>query len=354
VSRAALKRIAVALIALAAVAACARLLGLGKGSRKPFEHRAHVLAGVPCTTCHQGMSSAGDDSPLHLPDDASCVAAGCHPSPHDRGSCLGCHGEAWTAFDVAQAREHLRFSHDRHEEPLLGNCARCHVGVAEGGSRLRPSMATCLSCHQHDDQFADRTCDACHVDLEAERAVPVSHLVHDAGWDRSHGGAASASPELCSTCHAEKFCGGCHGASVPALPSVRYFDDVTRASVHRAGFASRHSVEARIDPGTCTTCHSQESCVGCHTERHVAAGPELGLTASPHPPGWVGAAGPNEHGRAARRDPAACASCHGGGGEALCVSCHKVGGVGGSVHPPGWSSTLDRGRDTPCRMCHLP
>jgi hypothetical protein len=134
---------------------------------------------------------------------------------------------------------------------------------------------------------------------------------------------------------------------------VRFFDDVTRASVHRAGFASRHGEEAKIDPGSCSTCHSEDRCVGCHTENRVAAGPQLGVTASPHPAGWVGT-GSNDHGPAARRDPASCASCHGGAGEALCVSCHRVGGIGGSVHPPGWSSTLDRLTDLPCRQCHAP
>ena len=77
-----------------------------------------------------------------------------------------------------------------------------------------------------------------------------------------------------------------------------------------------------------------------------------GNAGSPHGPGWVGlGVAENEHGRAARRDPVACASCHGGAGEALCVSCHKVGGPGGNPHPPGYSSQQPM-TAMPCRMCH--
>jgi hypothetical protein len=73
---------------------------------------------------------------------------------------------------------------------------------------------------------------------------------------------------------------------------------------------------------------------------------------SPHPPGWVGPApGDNAHGREARRDPTACASCHDGAGQRLCVGCHQVGGVGGNPHPPGWSSRVSLSA-MPCRLCH--
>ncbi len=73
--------VAAAALAVGAVA-CARILGFRAAGRRPFEHRAHSLAGVSCVTCHPGIMTAGDDGPLHLPDDASCL--GCHTPPHDR------------------------------------------------------------------------------------------------------------------------------------------------------------------------------------------------------------------------------------------------------------------------------
>jgi hypothetical protein len=223
---------------------------------------------------------------------------------------------------------------------------RCHDGVREGADRLRPPMATCYRCH--DDQRAARTCSTCHRDLAEEGTLPESHLAHDGDWLREHGARAAASGDLCDSCHQASFCASCHGVTVPALPAARRFADPERASVHRAGFASRHALEARSDPGACATCHAPDRCASCHTAKGIAG--DGGR--NPHPPGWVGlAASENRHGREARRDPASCAGCHGGAGEKLCVSCHAVGGVGGNPHPPGWSSNLPL-TAMPCRMCH--
>lgn len=347
--------LAAALAACIALAACSRLLGLDPdGEPSPFPHRAHVLAGVTCLACHAGVERAGDDGPLHLPGEGVCTS--CHARPHDGevrpGPCLGCHAGPYAAGDAAQARRHLRFAHDRHAEPSRGNCMRCHVGVAEGDTRLRPAMATCFRCHAHERVREQRVCSACHVDLAEEGTLPESHLVHDGDWLREHGVRAASAGDLCSSCHGERFCADCHGAAVPALPARSRLDDPFAASVHRAGFRARHALEARAAAGTCSTCHSLATCASCHEGTRVSAAVSE-VRASPHPPGWVGL-GPaaNEHGRAARRDPASCASCHGGAGEVLCVGCHRVGGVGGSPHAPGWSSRQAL-TDLPCRLCHV-
>jgi hypothetical protein len=81
----------------------------------------------------------------------------------------------------------------------------------------------------------------------------------------------------------------------------------------------------------------------------VAAG---STTLNPHPLDWV--TGPNggQHGMQSRIDPASCAGCHGGAGERLCVGCHRVGGPGGNPHGRGFSSTKDKSREMPCRLCH--
>jgi hypothetical protein len=347
------KRLLLGALAALALAACAQILGFKPAGRKPFPHRAHVLAGESCQRCHPGVERAGDRGPLHLPDDASCLT--CHAKPHDQRSCLGCHGGEWTAMDAMQAREHLVFDHARHQEVTRGNCVRCHAGIQEPGQMLRPAMSVCLKCHEHEGDFQARACDRCHVDLAAEARPPESHLVHDGDFLREHAVRAASAGDLCATCHSERFCSSCHGVEVPALPSRLAFDDPGRASVHRAGFAARHSIEAAAQPGACSSCHQPEACIGCHVAKKVAspAGAAAGERAgSPHPPGWLGiGSGENAHGRAARRDPASCASCHGGAGEALCVSCHKVGGVGGSIHPPGFSSRRSFG-ELPCRLCH--
>lgn len=335
-----------ALAAVLAIGACAGVLGLRAKREQPFAHRSHVRAGVSCLSCHESAARAGDDSPVVPPTQDSCLA--CHEQPHDPSPCLACHSQPWTAGAAVEARLHLRFSHETHVPELAGNCMRCHQDVTRTDGPIRPQMAACLQCHEHEAQFEPDRCDTCHVDLEAERTLPESHLVHDGDWIREHGVRAASEAAMCSTCHTERSCATCHGVTAPVVPSTIHFDTPDLMSIHRAGFRSHHAEEARADPGSCSSCHEESACRDCHEGAGVAA--LDGDVLSPHPPGWVGL--DNEHGSAARRDPATCASCHGGAGEQLCVGCHQVGGIGGSPHAPGWSSRQPRSA-LPCRLCHL-
>ncbi len=329
-------------IACLVLAACAGVLGLRRGAPESFPHRKHVVAGVSCTRCHTGIEQPG--SALHVPNDAICTS--CHTKPHDPAPCSGCHVSQAAISELVEARAHLKFDHAKHLASAQGNCMRCHDGVTGDAKRLRPPMATCFRCH--DDAREARRCDSCHRDLAEEGTLPESHLAHDGDWLREHGTRAASSGDLCETCHGQSFCASCHGQTAPAVPAATRFSDPFRASVHRAGFAARHALEARSDPGACATCHAPDRCTSCHVAKGVA-GERRG---SPHPAGWVGlTSAENRHGGEARRDPVACASCHGGAGEKLCVSCHAVGGVGGNPHPPGWSSEQPLSA-MPCRMCH--
>lgn len=342
-----------ALLALALpmlLGACASVLGIRKSPSRPFEHRAHVVKGVSCKECHGTVGTAGDEDPLHFPTDGSCLR--CHEKPHDPRGCSGCHGEPHTRASAEMARKHLRFEHKNHMGPVKGDCVRCHQEVAvDAPQALRPAMAICFSCHEHEAQWRVRDCDGCHVDLAAEHTPPASHLVHDGDFVREHGVRAAAARDLCMTCHSERSCASCHGVgTVPALPARLAFDDVRMSGLHRAGFRSRHSDEARANPGLCVTCHSDRSCRDCHERRGLAAG---AATRNPHPRGWLTSSrGGGDHGVQARMDPVSCASCHGGAGEQLCVGCHKVGGPGGNPHGRGFTSRKDKGTDMPCRMCH--
>lgn len=346
-----MKGLLTAVMALSlALAACASLLGLkGASHSHPFEHRAHVLRGINCVQCHAEVAASSTE-PVRLPAEAACRR--CHVKPHDERACSGCHGETYVREGVELAHEHLRFEHRKHMLATNGDCVRCHVEVTERNPEATlPKMATCFGCHEHRDQWALRDCDGCHVDLGSEGSPPSDHLVHEGDFVREHGVRAASARDLCASCHSERSCAACHGVgTVPALPAKLAFDDVRLSGLHRAGFLARHSEEARADPGLCTTCHSNDSCVDCHVARHVAPGSGA---RSPHPPGWISTgSGGGEHGIQARIDPAACAGCHGGAGEQLCVGCHRVGGPGGNPHPRGFSSTSDKFRDRPCRLCH--
>ncbi len=330
--------------------ACAGVLGIRPSSSvHPFEHRAHVTHGVSCTACHAGVSGSEGRGALHLPDASTCRS--CHTRPHDERACSGCHGEAHVRQEAELAHDHLRFSHRQHMPAAKGDCVRCHSAVGEAApGALRPKMATCFGCHEHQDQWRTRDCDACHVDLPAERVLPESHVVHDGDWIHEHGLKAASQRDLCATCHSERSCAACHGVTVPGLPSRLEFETRKLEALHPAGFRSRHALEASASPGLCTTCHDARFCSDCHDAAGVSPGH---AKRSPHPATWLTAGrGGGDHGVSARLDPESCAGCHGGAGEQLCVGCHRVGGAGGSPHGPGFTSTKDKLRDLPCRLCH--
>jgi hypothetical protein len=341
--------VAVALLAVG----CRQVLGLREPEARPFEHRAHVLQGIACVSCHEGIVGATDEGTLHIPDTAKCTSSGCHSEPHNPAACSGCHGLRDTRDAVAEARERLVFEHRTHVARVRGDCVQCHVSIRDPSAEtLRPSMGICVGCHERQDRAELLECSACHVDLQTEGTMPAgdTHFVHESDWMRLHGARAGGSREVCESCHSESFCAGCHGRTTPARPERLRFDEPFSPGVHRGGFRARHADAARGEPGLCLTCHSEGTCASCHRENGRSA---TGDAATPHPAGWLGLRGePNEHGRAARRDPALCASCHGGAGEALCINCHRVGAPGGNPHPPGWSSNLPRW-SVACESCHV-
>ena len=347
-----MKKLTLLLLFAMLMAACAQVLGIRPPEKKPFSHHEHTAkAGIGCLKCHAGILQATDTGPAASPDDATtCVS--CHTKPHDPRECSGCHGLDYVRDEAQMDLDHLKFSHATHSPRLKDNCAYCHRGVETDSDHVRPTMALCLSCHEHQEDFAAaRTCDRCHKDIRAEEVRPASHVAHDGDWLREHGNRAYSARDLCATCHAEKFCAGCHGLTTPALPEKLAFDDTMRAGVHRAGFVSRHSLEARTQPGLCTTCHNTgEFCESCHAEersRRRVGGEEPA-------PGRVG--------RPSRRveRPRACGVGrpvglrrvpHRRRGE-LCIGCHRVGAMGGSPHRPGWTSKMRPTIDQPCRSCH--
>jgi predicted CXXCH cytochrome family protein len=331
------------------VGACAGVLGTRSKPSHPFEHRAHVTKGINCLECHAGVGTESEPASIHFPATADCVR--CHTKPHDARTCADCHGESHVRAGAQLAKEHLRFNHKAHMPATRGECVRCHLEVGLATAEvLRPKMATCFGCHQHEKQWTMRDCDGCHVDLAAEDSPPASHLVHDGDFLREHGVRAASARDLCSSCHSERSCAACHGVTVAALPSRLAFDQVRLTGLHRAGFRARHADEAHAQPGLCTTCHTERFCVDCHTTSNVAPGT---ASRSPHPPGFLSTSrGGGQHGIQARLDPGSCAGCHGGAGEQLCVGCHRVGGPGGNPHGRGFSSNRDKLRDLPCRLCH--
>lgn len=268
----------------------------------------HALAG--CTTCHVGYRG-GPTAPPQEP----------HP----------------------EARVH--FSHRLHGERGVG-CESCHP--LQQGSPTLPSMSTCLACHEK--TRAPSRCGSCHLTTKegllrtrfgSEILLPRGTLradAHDAGFRRQHAAQARRAPSYCASCHASEQCLRCHNGTLRPL------------ELHRGDYASFHAQDARRDQPRCASCHrSQTFCLGCHQRSGVASSagggfkPSTGLVF--HPPGFSSVVpGPTHHAHAARRNLRTCTSCH---TEESCIRCHGSRGVGKggfSPHGPGFV------RSPTCRM----
>ncbi len=321
-----------------------------------FPHRQH-LAELACGEPGQ-------------PDCLSC--ASCHKgSAEEQGAwqsltperCVGCHDDApalWRrsvrpALATPPAGKAIIFPHDPHLElkDIKGQCVGCHAGAVgtAGGDPLFPPMATCLDCHEHQEQFAAGSCLGCHKDKDLRTLKPVSFLSHDGAWMRRHGVEARNQARQCEACHSQTSCDACHDATRPGSPAQRNPDAITSELVHRFDFMSRHALEAQAAPGQCVTCHAKTECDACHSSRGLSASVRGGQ--SPHPLGWGSGLGlmNNAHGPAARRDIGSCATCHDQGAASNCVRCHRVGALGGTPHPVGWRSSSPV-TSPECAACH--
>ncbi len=335
---------------------CALLLTFGCTERTSYfthqKHLAELDCGSPgkprclsCASCHTGTARKHDE-----------WAA---PS---KASCLGCHEQDMSVWNhsvrpkvaARPAGKDILFPHDQHLElkELKGQCVKCHQGAVSNpnGPPLFPPMATCLNCHEHQEQFAKNDCTPCHRQQDLRGLVPASFLRHDVNWGKRHGAVARNEGQRCETCHAQTFCDACHDATQRIAPQARNPEQLTAAFPHRFDVLQRHPLEAQANPGSCTTCHQRQECDACHVQRGVSA--QAVGSASPHPFGWASgtAAANNSHAQAARRDLASCAACHDQGAASTCVRCHKVGGSGGSPHPP----TFPKGQPLTgmCLVCH--
>jgi hypothetical protein len=258
------------------------------------------------------------------------------------------------AVKPARPSGEIAFDHDVHLAmgEINGQCVGCHAGVVDLERPSLPPMKRCFSCHEHEQEFSRGQCAPCHADAEVRKVLPSTFLRHDQAFARHHGAVAAEQGQVCRACHAESDCDGCHDTSQGLAIERRHPERIESSFVHRGDFMNVHGIEARSEPSRCLRCHQQPTCDGCHTARGVSGA--LANGRNPHPPGWVGVntGSASFHGREARRDILACASCHDQGPATNCIRCHRVGGYGGNPHPSGrWPTS--GGLDQPmCRYCH--
>lgn len=318
----------------------------------PVGHLKHTRLGVNCTRCHLPFEVGQDRKALHLPGSDRCSNATCHSNGAEAKcgagatDCVACHIEEDEIGSLTNLRNALNFDHAVHLTRTKGDCVRCHRGAATSDASGRgslPAMEDCRSCHAQ--WLDDLKCAPCHVSLAQYPVMPITQVTHGPGFFSTHGKKAITKGDLCAQCHGQTFCRDCHDRRSPLPPDYVFMDRPERAPVHRMDWRETHATDARLSPERCLGCHTPVDCNGCH-ERAGFKSAGDGLGRAPHPPGYASA----NHGRDARRDILACASCHSGSGGDICVTCHAVGRKGGSPH-----AGRNPGGDVhkrPCRECH--
>ncbi len=353
--------------------------------REPFDHWQHRKLFPSCVSCHAGVLES--DRPLWP---AASACADCHDGTVEKGV-------EWQP-PSGPPRTNLRFTHGGHAKAVRTalaknstvSCESCHAGP-QGRMQVQLAVVqSCLTCHgiqTAHPSAPDTSCATCHVTLAqasrltphdvAEFPVPQSHK--QPGFaSRGHGKQAGSSggtfevSAACATCHARDFCIQCH-VNAPEVPVIQALAVDPRSTAvkakleapadhHDPEFLFRHGGPAHKSPGTCATCHTQESCLTCHIGKPASvrvlpvAGPGRGEGASTErvrPPSH-GKDFSEIHGPVADARPQSCEGCH---VRPQCLDCHRPNPADQTpgYHPAGFLSRHPSAaytRETSCSDCH--
>jgi hypothetical protein len=234
---------------------------------------AHAAA--DCVACHRpGRPPATELIRMrYLPESAGAT----YPKP-EATSCGSCHvdrhslpgsGDRWTACATCHAEARWApsaYGVERHGAsalPLTGAhavtpCWACHLDPERGHERFTLGLGAtdCASCHAlespHDDLYADRTCEACHV-TDAFDVVAFDHAGVDGG----------AEDTTCASCHRSED------------PHAGQFPELGCDACH--GTEAFVPVDARFDHGRAAFpldgAHREVPCASCHVTEQGEQGP---------------------------------------------------------------------------------
>ena len=207
------------------------------------------------------------------------------------------------------------------------------------GSAMAESPNSCATCH------TQQVCSTCHVDTYKSIAkdfttastatseeLSITIPGHSPNFAVAHGQAAVAATPRCAACHDERYCVDCHDGS-------------GRPSFHPTDFVQRHGAEVAAQLQTCTECHSNEVfCRDCHSTQGFANLGQTGAAFHDAVPDWFLA-----HGKAARQGLDGCASCH---SQTSCLRCHSaVEGFRINPHGPDFDANAEMAKGS-CTICH--
>ena len=352
-------------------------------TRDRFDHWQHRELFPSCVGCHAG---AAEPNASLWPAQTNC--ADCHDGTIEERV-------DW-APPAAPRASNLKFTHQSHAEEVLRHsadsalrCSACHTEPGADRMQVRPAVVrSCLDCHGIREahlEAPDSACVSCHVPLvQAVRLTrtdvsrfpaPATHRA-PGFYEEGHGdqarvgdGGVAAS---CATCHARDFCTECH-VDAPEVPAIQALQPDARSLAHRAelrapashedpSFVFRHGEPARREAGRCATCHTQESCLGCHQASPTAAlamhtpapGRGPGARVERKRPPSHGLDFSDQHADVASARPQSCGACH---ARSQCLDCHRPNAADQSpgYHPAGFLTTHPAAaytRDQSCADCH--
>jgi len=230
-------------------------------ARLTFSHKLHLDQGAVCLDCHPGIPTAEEGTVEHLPTMYDCLA--CHDGRRAPDECATCHlqdmgtGRLLTdLFGTDPLAPIGLYRPDDHSDP---EWIRRHEFAA------RADQDQCSACH------APSVCLACHDGVQKDQRL------HPGDWQMTHGLEAQRRTLECRACHdAESFCSDCHQRTAVRrgdFPGVTG-DPAGTLAFHPEGWEGvlgeiagpeHHSHVARRSLETCATCHTEDSCVECHS-----------------------------------------------------------------------------------------
>jgi hypothetical protein len=319
------------------------------------------LANARCSTCHVALaqSSLSADAVAALPRPADHQQSGFlerHGQTAESGSCEFCHARQQCAACHVNAAAVPAITRLAQAPPALRVPVRAAKYPTPASHKARDfatyhaaaaSSTSCAACH------ARESCMSCHTGrlpeavsaltpraqsaaqgVATERSGPLSHAAPS--FSTEHGNAASADPGTCTMCHTTDSCASCH-------------DSPREAVFHPADFMASHSNAAYTGRMECSNCHNAAVfCRNCHQQiGQTSRGRLLSTVFHDAEPLWL-----LRHGGAARRGLEGCTSCH---RQRDCMQCHSTVGAF-RVNPHGTDFDARRAQQKNpiiCKVCHV-
>jgi predicted CXXCH cytochrome family protein len=206
------------------------------------------------------------------------------------------------------------FSEKPHSKYI--DCRTCHLYHKENETTGRiyknGNAKFCLICHEKksfkDEKYPpkiewpahignkniiaksdEKICLNCHTDKIHIMNLKPKENPHPDNWKREHKEFAKDKFDICSKCHTQSECAGCHLKNKPLS--------------HVANWPKLHSKAGESNRSSCDFCHKQNSCMNCHKVE------------VPHPKGFD----ENHKEVVNAKGKAVCQKCH---KEDFCKQCH--------------------------------